>query len=112
MNEILARARSNLALNVGLQISELVADLGSKPEVTLYSVDWCGWCHLARAWLDEHAVSYREIEVPDLQQERHEVLEISGQLEVPVIVVERDGQRHVFLDEHNLELRQVLGLTV
>ena len=55
---------------------------------------------------------YREIDVPDVQRERHEVLQISGQLEVPVIVVERDGQRHVFLDERNSKLRQVLGLTV
>ena len=84
----------------------------SEPKVTLYSVSWCGWCDLARAWLDEHDVSYREIDVPDMQQERHEVLQVSGQLEVPVIVVEFDGQQHVFLDERNSELRQVLGLKV
>jgi glutaredoxin len=110
VNEILACVRSNLDLNVEIQISEPLSNLDSKPEVTLYSVDWCGWCHLARAWLEEHAVSYQEIEVPDLQQERHEVLKISGQLEVPVIVVECDSRHHVFLDEHNPELRHVLGV--
>ena len=57
-------------------------------------------------------MSYREIDVPDMQKERHEVLQISGQFEVPVIVVECDGKRHVFLDERNSELRQVLGLAV
>jgi len=95
-----------------IRIGELVVNRTSEPEVTLYSVGWCGWCDLARAWLDEHDVFYREIDVPDVQRERHEVLQISGQLEVPVIVVERDGHRHVFLDERNSKLRQVLGLPV
>ena len=94
------------------RIGELVVNRISEPEVTLYSVGRCGWCDLARAWLDEHDVSYREIDVPDMQKERHEVLQISGQFEVPVIVVECDGKRHVFLDERNSELRQVLGLAV
>lgn len=80
--------------------------------VTLYSVDWCGWCHRARAWLDEHGVAYREIEVQDLQPERREVLEVSGQYEVPVILVELGSDRHVFLDELDPELPKILGLPV
>ena len=89
-----------------------VLGITSKARVTLYSVDWCGWCLRARAWLDEHGVVYGEIEVQDLQPERHEVLDGSGQYEEPVIQVELGSDRHVFLDEQHPELAKLLGISM
>ena len=48
--------------------------------------------------------------VPDAQWERQEVVAVSGQTEVPVIVVARDGRRHVFLEETHPELPGLLNL--
>ncbi len=81
----------------------------SRPRVTLYSVNWCGWCHRARAWLGRHGIEFDEIEVPDFQPHRSEVIKVSGQMEVPVILVEIGGKRHVFLEESDPRLHALLG---
>ncbi len=83
---------------------------GALEQVTLYSVPWCGWCQDARAWLERRGLAFEEIRVPDSQPERAQVIEVSGQMEVPVIVVHRDGRPHVFLDENDPELHALLGL--
>lgn len=79
-------------------------------EITLYGVDWCPWVRRARSWLDTHGLPYDWVRVPDAQWERHQVVEVSGQMEVPVIVVARDGKRHVFLEETHPELPGLLGI--
>lgn len=80
------------------------------PRVTLYGVDWCPWVVKARRWLEGNGVDYRMVTVPDDQRERREVVEVSGQFEVPVIVVEDSGRKHVFLEETHPELPELLGL--
>ena len=82
----------------------------SAAKVTLYSVPWCGWCHRASAWLDHHGIDYEEIRVADFQPMRSEVIEVSNQMEVPVIVVELGGARHTFLDETDQGLHELLGV--
>ncbi len=82
---------------------------GSHPRVTLYSVNWCGWCHRASAWLESRSIEFDEIEVPDFQPHRSEVIEVSGQMEVPVIVVQVGSERHVFLEESDPQLHALLG---
>ncbi len=83
---------------------------GTAVTVTLYSVPWCGWCHRASAWLDRHGVDYEEVSVEDFQPMRSEVIAVSGQMEVPVIVVELGGERYTFLDETDQRLHELLGV--
>ena len=78
--------------------------------VTLYGVEWCPWVAKAKRWLDVHAVDYELVEVADFQPRRTEVLKASGQYEVPVIVVESSRGRHVFLDETDEDLSDLLGI--
>ena len=85
------------------------ADDESRPQVTLYSVSWCGWCDLARTWLERHSVEFDEITVVDFQPHRRQVIEISGQMEVPVITVNVGGKCHVFLEESDPQLHVLLG---
>ena len=83
----------------------------SHPRVTLYAVSWCEWCHAARVWLERHGIEFHEIRVPDFQPHRSDVIEISGQMEVPVIVVEVGAERHVFLEETAPRLHELLGVS-
>jgi glutaredoxin len=78
--------------------------------ITLYGVNWCPWVRRAREWLEFHKLPFHWVQVPDSQRERQEVLEVSGQTEVPVIVVSHMGKRHIFLEESHPELRSLLGV--
>ena len=82
--------------------------MDKKATITLYGVNWCPWVRRAKSWLEGNGLPYEWVQVPDAQRERREVMEVSGQMEVPVIVVERDGKRHIFLEETHPELATLL----
>ena len=84
--------------------------MAKKAAITLYGVTWCPWVIRARNWLEANRFPYEWVQVPDAQWERREVVEASGQMEVPVIVVEQEGKRHVFLDETHPDLAMLLGV--
>ncbi|MBV8670703.1 MAG: glutathione S-transferase N-terminal domain-containing protein [Candidatus Eremiobacteraeota bacterium] len=56
----------------------------------LYNADWCWYCRRVRDKLDELRLDYEVIEVPVRHSQRGEVLEVSGQTSVPVLV---DGDK-------------------
>ncbi len=56
-------------------------------EVTIYTTPTCPWCHRTKAWLRDKKVRYKEIDVTTDKQGLEEMVRISGQTGVPVIVV-------------------------
>ncbi|MDD1724591.1 MAG: FAD-dependent oxidoreductase [Methanospirillum sp.] len=56
------------------------------PEVTVYSTQNCPYCRLAKAFLDRNNVPYRSIDVGVDRKAAQEMVELSGQYGVPVIV--------------------------
>lgn len=58
----------------------------AKP-VTIYTTQTCGYCKAAKAFMDSHNVSYTEVDVGADQDKAREMIEKSGQMGVPVIVV-------------------------
>lgn len=58
--------------------------------LTLYQVEWCPYCHRVRQLLTEHGLTYTTVNVPALREERTELVAVSGQESVPVLV---DGER-------------------
>ena len=63
----------------------------------LYNAEWCWYCQRVRKKLDELGLDYEVIEVPVRHSERTEVIEVSGQPSVPVLV---DGD--TVLDDDDL----------
>jgi glutaredoxin 3 len=61
-----------------------------KPNLRLYNASWCWYCQRVRDKLDELGLDYEAIEVPIRHSERKEVIEVSGQPSVPVLV---DGDK-------------------
>ncbi|PIT98460.1 MAG: NrdH-redoxin [Candidatus Andersenbacteria bacterium CG10_big_fil_rev_8_21_14_0_10_54_11] len=55
--------------------------------ITIYTTQTCGFCKAAKAYLQEHDVPYAEIDVGSDQEKAREMIEKSGQMGVPVIVV-------------------------
>jgi glutaredoxin 3 len=69
----------------------------NKPRITLYNASWCWYCQRVRDKLDELGLPYTMIEVPIRHSERIEVMRVSGQSSVPVLV---DGD--VVLDDDDV----------
>lgn len=55
--------------------------------VTIYSTPSCHFCHMAKDFLKEKNVAYTEHDVASDMVKRKEMVEKSGQLGVPVIII-------------------------
>jgi glutaredoxin len=62
-----------------------------KPKRTrLFIKPYCGWCHKAIHWLDEHGIEYEKIDVTADETAFDEMIRISGQELAPVL--DADGR--------------------
>lgn len=56
-------------------------------EVTIYSTNTCHFCNLAKDYFKAHNIPYTEYNVGTDLEKRREMVELTGQLGVPVIKV-------------------------
>jgi glutaredoxin 3 len=62
-----------------------------KPKsVRLFIKPYCGWCHKATRWLDDHGVDYETIDVMADETAYDEMIRLSGQDLAPVL--DADGE--------------------
>lgn len=57
-------------------------------KVEIYSTDSCHFCHLAKDYFNEKGIEYTDYNVGTNVEKRMEMLEKSGQMGVPVIVID------------------------
>jgi len=57
-------------------------------KVTVYSTSMCPWCHKTKEFLKANNIEFEDKDVSSDQAARNEMVEKSGQMGVPVIVVE------------------------
>jgi len=55
--------------------------------VRLFIKPYCGWCHKAIRWLNEHGAEYETIDVTTDESAMAEMVRLSGQELAPVIEV-------------------------
>ena len=78
------------------------------PDVLLYINAWCGDCHRAVRFLDEHQIPYRTIDLDDHPEAADIVTTLNqGSRSVPTILV--DGQ-HVATEPSRAELATIFGI--
>lgn len=53
--------------------------------VTIYSTPTCHFCHAAKAFFDENGVAYDDVNVMEDMEKRKEMVDMTGQMGVPVI---------------------------
>ncbi|MEX0930986.1 MAG: glutaredoxin family protein [Candidatus Paceibacterota bacterium] len=58
--------------------------------VTLYSTPTCHFCHAAREFFNENKVAFTDIDVAADAEKRKEMMEMTGQMGVPVIRIGDD----------------------
>lgn len=71
------------------------------PSVTIYSADWCAFCHAAKDYLDRQGVTYTEKNVELDPDSAREAVQKSGQMGIPVLDI--DGQIIVGFDRPRID---------
>ena len=75
-------------------------------KVVIYTTPTCHFCHMAKDYFQANGIKYEEYDVAASMEKRKEMMEKSGQLGVPVIII--DDQVVVGYDKS--KLAQLLGL--
>jgi len=68
--------------------------------VTIYSTPSCHFCHMAKDFFKAHDISFTEYNVASDVEKRKEMVEKSGQMGVPVIII--DNQMTIGFDKHTI----------
>ena len=74
--------------------------------VTIYSTPTCTYCRATKEFFAEHNVQYTEHNVATDFERRNEMIEKSGQMGVPVIMIDND----MVIGYNKPRLAQLLGL--
>jgi len=77
-------------------------------KIEIFSTPTCHFCNLAKAWFKEKGLAYEEYDVASNVEKRKEMVEITGQLGVPVIVIGQD----VIIGFNPNKIEEILSLTV
>ncbi|HLC71260.1 MAG TPA: glutaredoxin domain-containing protein [Candidatus Nanoarchaeia archaeon] len=70
-------------------------------EIKLFTAPTCTWCKKLKEFLKKKKLSYQELDISEIDTARDELLEKTGQLAVPVVVIA--GTYIVGFDEAKLE---------
>ena len=73
----------------------------NKPHVVIYSTPTCGYCKMAKEFLNEKGVEFEEYNVAQDEAKRNQMVEKTGQMGVPVIEV--NDQVMIGFDRESLE---------
>ena len=71
------------------------------PEITVYSTKQCMYCNNLKAWLAQNNIPYHAIVVGEDPVAAREMIDLTGQRGVPVIVI--DGEVIVGFDSPRIE---------
>lgn len=74
--------------------------------VTIYSTPTCHFCQSAKAFFKEHNVVYEDVDVASDAEKRKEMMEMSGQMGVPVIKIDND----ILVGFNEAKLKELLGI--
>lgn len=74
--------------------------------VTIYSTPACHFCHAAKEFFDANNVSYTDIDVAADAEKRQEMIEMTGQMGVPVIRIKDD----VIVGFDEEKVKELLGM--
>ena len=61
--------------------------MSDSPQVTVYSASWCAFCHMAKRYLDDLKVPYKDIDVEHDKDAAMQLVQKTGQAGIPVIEI-------------------------
>ena len=49
-------------------------------QITIYSADWCAFCHAAKDYLDKKGIAYKDLNVDSDRKIAEEAMKIAGKM--------------------------------
>jgi mycoredoxin len=82
-------------------------------ELTVYTAFWCPDCRIAKRFLAEHGISYREIDIETTPGAADEVVKQTGKRAIPQFVIDGEWVQPYRIGQGFLydEMAKRLGLT-
>lgn len=77
-------------------------------KIEIYSTPSCHFCHMAKDFLNAEQIPFTDYNVAEDTEKRSQMIDISGQMGVPVIVI--DGQ-DVIVGFNKALLMEKIGMT-
>lgn len=74
--------------------------------VKMYSTPTCGYCNVAKDFFDEKGIACEVFDVSVDEEKRKELVDISGQMGVPVITIGKD----VVIGFDQAKISELLGI--
>ena len=75
-------------------------------QVTIYSTPTCVYCNAAKKFFAQNNITYTEHDVAADMEKRKEMIEKSGQMGVPVIVIDSE----MIIGFNQPKIKQLLGI--
>ena len=82
-------------------------------KVEIYSTTTCHFCHAAKEFFNENNIKFTDYNVGEDQEKRKEMIDISSQMGVPVIVVSEEeggGESETIVGFDKAKLSELLGV--
>lgn len=79
-------------------------------QITIYSTPTCHFCKLTKDFLNEKGLTYTEYNVADDLEKRKEMVDKSGQMGVPVIVVKEGDKEEMMIGFEERQLSTLLNI--
>ena len=81
-------------------------DTSNEVQAVIYSTPVCHFCQAAKEFFKENDVTYEDINVAENAEKRQEMIEMTGQMGVPVIKIGND----VVIGFDESKLKELLGV--
>ena len=79
--------------------------------IAIYSTPTCPYCKMAKQFFTEHAIAFDDIDVSADEKRAEEMIRMSGQMGVPVIVVTTEaGKEEVVIGFDKAKLATLVGV--
>lgn len=79
--------------------------------IIIYSTPTCVYCRAAKEFFKEHTIAYTEYNVAADSERVKEMVEKSGQMGVPVIIITgEDGKEEIVVGFNKSKLKELLGI--
>ncbi len=83
-------------------------DVTTQKKIEIYSTASCHFCHMAKEWLNEKQIPFIDYNVGEDKDKRKEMVEMTGQLGVPVIKIGDE----VMIGFNEEQMAKILGVAI
>jgi len=77
-------------------------------KVKMFTSPTCGYCEMAKGWLKEKKVEFKEVDVANDPQAAEDLVKESGQMGVPVIIIGEGKNKKIIIGFDQGKLEEII----